>query len=101
VPPLYQDGYAVTYPPKFFGKERREGVLPVGFMAHEPERGGFTLYRTRNAGRTWLLLRQLPPIFGSGAETSMQFMDLHTGWALKNAGSDAAALLLTQDGGQH
>ena len=50
--PHRQDGYGETYPPAFFGSGRRSGILPMRYEAHNPKRGGFALYETRNAGGT-------------------------------------------------
>ena len=100
--PLYDNGYAITYPPLFFGASRLTGILPVGFVAHSPERAGLALYQTPDAGRTWRFLRRFPignPL--QNREADVEFIDARTAWTLSEAGQPTASLLLTQDGGRH
>jgi len=100
MPALYQDGYGETYPPSFFGPKRRQGVLPIAFRAHDPEREGIALYQTQNAGRNWRLLRRLRPIGSLSYEANLHFINFQTGWASDGLGP-TPKLWQTQDGGRH
>ena len=53
-PAVYkQGGYANTYPPHFFGPQRREGTLTVDYRNNDVHRAERIIYVTRDGGQTW------------------------------------------------
>ena len=99
--PPFDYSYATTYPPVFFGAKHRAGVLPVQFSTNKE---GFSLYQTRDAGRTWQRLNHPYSPSSPGvlnAASQVHFVSLRDGWALVGGGASTARLLATQDGGRH
>lgn len=53
-PAVYRDGgYGNTYPPHFFGPQRREGTLVVSYRNNDIHRFETITYVTRDGGYTW------------------------------------------------
>ncbi|MGI4789452.1 MAG: hypothetical protein ACRYFS_11455 [Janthinobacterium lividum] len=98
IPPPFQDGYGIAYPPSFFGAGRRDGLLPVRFVTHTPEGENIAFYRTGDGGSTWHLRRWLPKSAGVDA---ISFLTPTLGWTLKNKDSQYPTLQRTADGGRH
>ena len=57
VPDDYKGGYANTYPPVFFGPDKKKGYLPVKLVRHtpSPDHEAEVKYETDNGGATWHL----------------------------------------------
>lgn len=94
----YGSGYSISaYPPLFFGRGRRDGILPVEFRGEK--RDGFNIYATRDGGKRWrptetLALRTL------SLGPSYDFVDARHGWLLGLNRDSAARLYRTRDGGR-
>ena len=57
IPADYRGGYATTYPPTFFGKDKMKGTLPVDLVRHAPapDHRATVIYETDDGGATWHL----------------------------------------------
>ncbi len=57
IPADYRGGYATTYPPTFFGKDKERGILPVDLERDEPapDHRATVNYETDDGGATWHL----------------------------------------------
>ena len=90
------DVYANTYPPLFFGHERRSGLFVSDIRNAKI---GASLYETGDGGRHWRRGGALPgrqgDMSGSGA-LGISFADFRHGWTTDNA----HGLFVTRNGGQ-
>ena len=91
--PRKYHGYTVTpYPPVFFGRDKRNGLLPVRFFSN-PE--VFTLYITQDGGKHWRGIgHQGVP---DGEAATCFFINIHDGWIVDSR----QRLYATHDSGRH
>lgn len=83
------DYYADAYPPVFFGKERKDGVIMLDFVQNGKHM--MQSYHTTDGGSNWTMA----PASDNHGMRSYSFIDAATGWGIDDAGK----LFATSDGG--
>ena len=78
-PSGFYRGYAEIGTPQFFGDQKRDGVLSIRFVQHDPERNAYTFYRTHDGGEHWAHVGFAP---GRLTDGSTSFIDADRGWLL-------------------
>ena len=103
VPWIYDDGYADTEPPQFFGPRARQGVFVARLVNNNHPKSGRVetgFFATRDGGRHWRLMHPVPVRDGDSFD-SIDFLDAEHSWAVVDDRRDRAAkLYATANGGR-
>ncbi len=90
-PAGFEHGTTEISLPQFFGTQKNEGVVGVYFSLHDPDRGVYVFYHSRDGGEHWVSYGSIPE---EPSDAAPSFLDENQGWMVADD-----TLFATADGG--
>ncbi len=97
LPPGFKLGYGNVQAPRFFGSDKKEGLMVVNYIQHEPKENDIdAIYATHDGGWHWTLAGRLPgPGESSDKNCNYTFWNEKSGLVMTDT-----RILTTNDGGR-